>query len=161
MIKNLKEGKKKKMTISKRIVNGTIEQLKDALEEKTIKNKFKHYRKIPKDIETKFLETIQSTIMIHIKKFIRFLTDEYLDNCRDTIGLCGLKNGKKLYKDINPIEEKSLNSKLELLKEVKEEYRKHRKDKVFAQCWPANNDSFYEWCSQYLDYNHITKKIDK
>ena len=100
MIKNLKEGIKKKMTISKRIVNGTIEQLKDALEEKTIKNKFKHYRKIPKDIETKFLETIQSTIMIHIKKFIRFLTDEYLDNCRDTIGLCGLKNGKKLYKDI-------------------------------------------------------------
>ena len=23
---------------------------------------------------------------------------------------------------------------------------------------PANNDSFYEWCSQYLDYQHITKK---
>ena len=22
----------------------------------------------------------------------------------------------------------------------------------------ANNDSFYEWCSQYLDYQHITKK---
>jgi len=43
-------------------------------------------------------------------------------------------------------------------KEVREEYRKHRKDKTFAQCWPANNDSFYEWCSQYLDYKHITKK---
>jgi len=43
-------------------------------------------------------------------------------------------------------------------KEVREEYRNHRKDKVFAQCWPANNDSFYEWCSQYLDYKHITKK---
>ena len=42
-------------------------------------------------------------------------------------------------------------------KEVRAEYRKHRKDKVFAQCRPANNDSFYEWCSQYLEYKHITK----
>ena len=42
-------------------------------------------------------------------------------------------------------------------KEVKEEYRKHRKDKTFAQWWPAKNDSFYEWGSQYLDYKHITK----
>ena len=24
-----------------------------------------------------------------------------------------------------------------------------------------NNDSFYEWCSQYLDYQHITKKKRK
>ena len=39
--------------------------------------------------------------------------------------------------------------------EVREEYRQQRKDKTFAQCWPANNDSFYEWCSQYLDYQHI------
>ena len=46
-------------------------------------------------------------------------------------------------------------------KEVREEYRQHRKDKTFAQCWPANNDSFYEWCSGYLDYKHITKKNRK
>ena len=26
---------------------------------------------------------------------------------------------------------------------------------------PANNDSFYEWCSQYLDYKHITKREEK
>ena len=45
--------------------------------------------------------------------------------------------------------------------EVRAEYRQHRKDKAFAECWPANNDSFYEWCSQYLDYKHITKKKKK
>ena len=45
--------------------------------------------------------------------------------------------------------------------EVRKEYREHRKDKVFAKCWPANNDSFYEWCSGYLDYQHITKKNRK
>ena len=27
-------------------------------------------------------------------------------------------------------------------KEVREEYRQHRKDKTFRECWPANNDSF-------------------
>ena len=43
--------------------------------------------------------------------------------------------------------------------QVREEYRQQRKDKTFAQCWPANNDSFYEWCSQYLDYQHITKTV--
>ncbi len=45
--------------------------------------------------------------------------------------------------------------------EVREEYRQQRKDKTFASCWPANNDSFYEWCSGYLDYQHITKKNRK
>ena len=45
--------------------------------------------------------------------------------------------------------------------EVREEYRQQRKDKTFASCWPANNDSFYEWCSQYLDYKHITKTKKK
>ena len=45
--------------------------------------------------------------------------------------------------------------------EVREEYRQQRKDKTFASCWPANNDSFYEWCSQYVDYKHITKNKKK
>ena len=44
-------------------------------------------------------------------------------------------------------------------KEVREIYRQMRKkDKVFAECWPANNRSFYDWCSQYLDYQHIKEK---
>ncbi len=42
--------------------------------------------------------------------------------------------------------------------EVRAEYKLQRKDKIFRKCWPANNDSFYEWCSQYLDYQNITKK---
>ena len=45
--------------------------------------------------------------------------------------------------------------------EVRQEFRKHRKDKVFAKCWSATNDSFYEWSSLYLDYQHITKKNKK
>jgi len=42
--------------------------------------------------------------------------------------------------------------------EVREEYKQFRKLPGAAELWPANNDSFYEWCSQYLDYQHITKK---
>ena len=45
--------------------------------------------------------------------------------------------------------------------EVRQEFREHRKDKVFAKCWSATNYSFYEWCSLYLDYQHITKKNKK
>ena len=52
-----------------------------------------------------------------------------------------------------------MNEEIKLTEEeVRKEYKEHRKDKVFAKCWPANNDSFYEWCSMYLDYKHITKK---
>tara|TARA_Y100000033_G_C2720945_1_gene98249 strand:- start:304 stop:465 length:162 start_codon:yes stop_codon:yes gene_type:complete len=42
--------------------------------------------------------------------------------------------------------------------EVRAEYREHRKDKIFKSVWPATNEAFYEWCSQYLDYQHIKKK---
>ena len=45
--------------------------------------------------------------------------------------------------------------------QVREEYRQQRKDKTFAECWTCNNDSFYEWCSGYLDYKHITKRIEE
>tara|TARA_Y100000356_G_C11128446_1_gene218678 strand:- start:161 stop:328 length:168 start_codon:yes stop_codon:yes gene_type:complete len=54
-----------------------------------------------------------------------------------------------------------MTDKLLTEEEVRKEYKEHRKDKVFAKCWPANNDSFYEWCSMYLDYKHITKKKKK
>ena len=46
-------------------------------------------------------------------------------------------------------------------KEVRKEYKEHRKDKAFAECWPDTNRAFYEWCSGYLDYKHITKKNRK
>ena len=42
--------------------------------------------------------------------------------------------------------------------QVRKEYREMRKsDKVFAECWPDKDSAFYEWCSQYLDYKHITR----
>jgi hypothetical protein len=44
-------------------------------------------------------------------------------------------------------------------KEVRKEYKEMRKkDKVFAECWPDKDRAFYEWCSQYLDYQHIVPK---
>jgi len=46
-------------------------------------------------------------------------------------------------------------------KQVREAFREHRKDLVFAECWPDTDRAFYEWCSQYLDYNHIKDKRDE
>ena len=41
-------------------------------------------------------------------------------------------------------------------KEVRAVYDKHRADeKTFAECWFSNDYDFYEWCSGYLDYQHI------
>ena len=41
--------------------------------------------------------------------------------------------------------------------EVRKEFKDNRKDRVFADCWPNTDRAFYEWCSQYLDYKHITR----
>ena len=43
-------------------------------------------------------------------------------------------------------------------KEVRAEFKEHRKDTVFAECWPDTDKHFYEWCSQYIDYQHIKIK---
>ena len=46
-------------------------------------------------------------------------------------------------------------------KEVRKEYNEHRKDIIFAECWPDTDRAFYEWCSQYLDYKHIKEKDER
>ena len=46
-------------------------------------------------------------------------------------------------------------------KQARDDYKQMRKDDpVFAECWPDTDRQFYEWCSQYLDYNHIKGKED-
>ena len=43
--------------------------------------------------------------------------------------------------------------------EARSEYRQMRKDDTaFAECWPDTDKHFYEWCSGYLDYQHIREK---
>lgn len=44
-------------------------------------------------------------------------------------------------------------------KEVRAEYKEMRKkDLMFAEIWPDTDKHFYEWCSSYLDYQHIKEK---
>ena len=31
-------------------------------------------------------------------------------------------------------------------KEVRKEFKEHRKDKIFAECWSNTDRAFYEWC---------------
>lgn len=100
MILNMKKGLKEKMTIPKMIVRGIIEQLKDLLKNNTYENKYNHYRKIPENIEKEFLTTIENYLIHSLQTISSFLIEEYIDNCRDTIGLCDLKSGKRLYENI-------------------------------------------------------------
>ena len=42
--------------------------------------------------------------------------------------------------------------------EARQEYNQMRNDDpVFAECWSTDDHDFYEWCSDYLDYKHITR----
>ena len=98
MIHNMRKGIQKKMTISKIIVQSIINQLQELIINNTYDNEFNHYRKIPPSIKKEFLDTIDSYLIGSIRKMIQFLIDEYIERCRYTIGLCGLKNGKRLYR---------------------------------------------------------------
>ena len=100
MILNMKKGLKEKMTIPKIIIRGIIEQLEDLLKNNTYENKYNHFQKIPKNIEKKFLDTIRDYLILSIRNILSFLIEEYVENCRDTIGLCDLKSGKRLYENI-------------------------------------------------------------
>ncbi len=43
--------------------------------------------------------------------------------------------------------------------EVRKEYDNLRNnDPTFKECWSSEDHDFYEWCSNYLDYKHITRK---
>ena len=100
MIENMRKGLKEKMTIPKMIVRGIIKQLEDLIVDNTFQNKYNHFRKIPISIEKEFLNTIEKQVIVSVKTILKFLIEEYVENCRDTIGLCDLKTGKRLYENI-------------------------------------------------------------
>ena len=100
MIDNMKKGIKKKMTIPKIIVQGIIQQLQEIIENNTLDNKFNHYRKIPQSIEKEFLKTIDSCLLSCIHRVTKFLIEDYVDHCRNSIGLNDIKGGTKLYNEI-------------------------------------------------------------
>jgi len=103
MIKNMREGlqnKKDNTTIPQIITRGIIKQLQDLIQENTYENKFNHFRKIPPTIQKEFLETIENSVISCTKIMIKFLIEEYVDDCRNTIGLYDIKGGESLYKSI-------------------------------------------------------------
>ena len=100
LLSNLKEGLKKKITISGRIVRCLIHQMTEAIERNTHQNKFNHYRKIPSSIQKEFLDSIEKYIIRNIKKILKFLSEEYIQGCTNKIGLCSIRNGKRLYREI-------------------------------------------------------------
>jgi len=103
MIENMRKGLKQKkdnMTIPKIIIQGVIKQLQDLIEGNTYENKFNHFRKIPISIQKEFLDIIEKQVIVSVKTMIKFLIEEYVDHCRNTIGLYDSKGGGTLYQNI-------------------------------------------------------------
>ena len=99
ILRDLKEGLKKKITISGRIVRSLINQMTESIQRNTYQNKFNHYRKIPNSIQKEFLDSIEKYIIRNIGKILKFLSEDYIQGCTNKIGLCSIKNGKKYYRD--------------------------------------------------------------
>lgn len=99
MINSLKKGITKNMVYPKRLILQLILQLNEAIHNNNKKNKFNHCKKIPKQIEKKFLNAIQNNLISSMKKLVIFLYEEYLPKSRDTVGLKYLKNGRELYNE--------------------------------------------------------------
>ena len=100
IIDDLRLGIKDKIIISGIIVSRIIKQLEDALKVNNFDNNYNHNKKIPRSIQKEFLNSIETYLIKNIKKLIKFLIEEYSENCTNKIGLCSYKYGKRYYRDI-------------------------------------------------------------
>lgn len=97
-IEKMHEGLKKNVTLPNIICRNLINNL-----EKFVKNKY-YIVQIPKDIIKKHRVEYMKYIKYMNKyekllnRLIHFLSKEYYGNCRETIGICDLPNGKEMYK---------------------------------------------------------------
>jgi uncharacterized protein (DUF885 family) len=92
----LKEGIKHKMVIPKLICKHIIEDLLAFQKEKSYIIKIKTHDAGLTQRYTKCISLYEE----QLSHLIHFLQTDYINKCRADLGLCGLPNGKQLYKDI-------------------------------------------------------------
>jgi uncharacterized protein (DUF885 family) len=90
-------GITKQVTIPKTICKQLINQLKN-------KSAGEYIIQVPSDLQKNYpriYEKYKSTVDMYYKEvqdILSFLETKYIYKCRDTYGLCGLENGKQMYK---------------------------------------------------------------
>ena len=95
LITNLEMGINKKLVLPKIITNKLINDIKNI-----IKNKVYINKSVPKTLQKEWNLNVEEYVVIPIKKVLTFLINNYLPNCRNTLGYSSLPNGKKIYKHI-------------------------------------------------------------
>lgn len=93
---NMKKGIKNGIVMPKIIMKQVLDQLSFMVKHK----KYKHKKTIPKYAIKEFKQVVYNDLINEIKKVIYFLKNEYIPKCRNTLGLCYLPNGKKMYKAV-------------------------------------------------------------
>jgi uncharacterized protein (DUF885 family) len=94
--KQMQIGITKQITIPKMICKKVINQLKD-------KSVTEYIIKVPLDLQKRYpklYEQYQQAVEMYFQEtqvILKFLQIEYLPKCRESIGLCSLKNGKQMY----------------------------------------------------------------
>ena len=93
IIELMKQGIEKNIVLPKILTKKLIEQFKEFKKNKSYKND-----KIKIKLDYDFNKEIEKIIMPNLNKVIDFLEKIYIKKSRSSIGLCGLHNGKNLYK---------------------------------------------------------------
>lgn len=93
IIKNMREGIKRKYTLPIILAEKVYKQLIHALKNKVYINK-----NIKNKLNNDFNKELKCVFEYPTKLLITFLKKEYIPRCRKTLGLCFLDNGKEEYK---------------------------------------------------------------
>ena len=88
----MREGISKDIVFSKIIMKKTLKQLKNVIK---TKNYLVSPSKIPNNLKDEYLEVMDIQFTLKIKKMIKFLENEYIDNCSDDLRYPG---GPEVYK---------------------------------------------------------------
>ena len=94
MIKILEKGIKEKVIINKIIIDNFLKKSQSILDDKI------NPKNVPKNIKVNFIKSIENYIIKNIKKLYLFIINNYFKYCKDNLGLCSYKQGKRYYTEI-------------------------------------------------------------
>lgn len=96
VMKAMKDGRKEDLTMPKMVCNRVIKQLKQLLKNQTYYVKFPNHLDKQREEYIRVVDTEYVPILYELLKFMK----EHIVSCRDSIGLCYVKDGKQMYSDL-------------------------------------------------------------
>lgn len=91
----MREGMNKKITWSQEIMSRCSKQFKEVVKSKVY---LVEENKIPNDLKKEYYDVMDKKFTKMIKKFSKFLDDEYIPKCHKNLGLKKVPNGPEMYK---------------------------------------------------------------